>query len=231
MIVKIFFYSGLFGLTYYSLLSAFYPDGRNVVLQTLSQIWLGIFFVLSTYLGLSYVLIAIPDSVWREEKLDPYKKERLETLSKIGRPIHVFFSPQGLFVISLLGLFCFLGNRMRWMTLPPPSSITLVNAVAEASTVELTLKLKDDEFLLRGTYPLMFALRGEQGSTVSAYPKKIVNAESKEDESFIIPGIESSKLITLSFETDRAGKALTELEDLYLWYNKVKLFNVRVKEK
>lgn len=229
-VLKIYSCSGIFGLTYYSLLSAYTPDGRTIELQALSQIWIGIFFVFSTYLALAFGLLSIPDSMWREEKLDPYKKERLETLSKIGKPLHLFLSPQGLFVVFLLGFFCFLGNYARSLTTPPPPTITLINAVAKDSSVEITLKLTDEAFMMRGTYPLMFALRSEQGNTVSAYPKTVTDMDSKEDQRFIIPSQETTKNLILTFETDRSGKALTDLEDLYLWYNKVKLLNVKIKE-
>ena len=213
----------------YAIALAPFPDGRNVALSAIAQVASGLFWVLTSYLSLSAGCMLLSDRYWHEWKLDPYRISRFETLSKHGSSvIKEILSPKGAFVAFGLGTMCLLANFFRGLDMPPPASIALESVESHDVVVTVKLKLTDEKYHFRGTYPMNFALAGESRAVISPLPDSIKETNSGTDQRFLIPGKETQIQLTLTFKADRSGEELKALEDLYLWYRNVKLDHVKL---
>ena len=206
-----------------------YPDGRDLTFVIAADILSGSFWVLSTYLSLAFAIIYIGDPSWRLLGLDPYRTSRIDTLKHRAPPlITKILSPKGsFFVLLALGIPFWLINLGRLLDLPPAPEITLISASALNNQVQIVLDLKDEKYKYRGFQPLNFHLAGEKES-ISRNPDK-ATVEGLEGNRLLslYPAKDPVKL-TLAFTTSRSGRALLELEDLFLWYKGVKITQVRL---
>lgn len=202
------------------------PDGRSIFFSTLSSSFTGIFWILSTYLGLAFGFRGISLSRWRAQRMDHYRDERFDTISlKAPNALAKLMTARVGFRILAVALFFMLGNYTRSATIPPSPHIAMNSVAVDGSKVRVELTLSDPRYKFRAFSPSNFMLAGESGIPIS---KEIphVKVDGKSVEGAAVPrGVDQFGL-TLDFETNRSDSDLRELEDLWLWYQFVKLFPI-----
>lgn len=213
--------------------SAPYPDGRYWQLVAFAEGLGGIYWVLSTYLGLAYGLLLMDGKTWHELKLDPYREPRFESISKEAKPfVSKLFLPRSGVTLLVLSILVWFGNMIRVTTMPPPVSIEVNEATVSENKVLLKLKIEDDKFKFHGIYPKLFSLAGETGTRIAGLPEKVsIDGFTEADTPLSLQGLKSPVGLSLEFSTDRSGRALTELKDLFLWYRGVRIKALSLKEK
>jgi hypothetical protein len=207
------------------------PDGRYLTLQVMSALSAVIFWVTATYLGLAYAFLAMPAQSWRNLNLDPYRTARFETLKRQSpqRLAYLLGTPAALRLL-LLGSIIWTGNNARLIYMPPAADITLNSIATEDNTVIIELAVSDERHNFRGFNPAQFYLAGERGTVVSDKLSAVI-LPSNSPVTDSLPHNQPKAILQLSFRTSRSGRALVELEDLYLWYRAVRLYRVDLKKK
>jgi hypothetical protein len=207
-----------------------YPDGREPVSAALAEAAQPIAWLLSSYLGIAYGLLALSDSEWRALQLDPYRTERFESLVK--RSFHsltTFLELRLGIMVFLISICLWSGNEMRKFSLPPPGECTVESLKLEEQKVYVTLEVHDPVFALRSFEPLLFTLRGEQGRQVSNPPEGVFLLEhgQRYDARFEFPRDTQAHKIELVFTSQFSADELARFTDVYLWYRGARLLNLR----
>lgn len=222
-----------------SLLSIPYPDGRSAALNGLIDITSGLIWLLSCYTSLAFGLLMLSEKSWYELSLDPYREARLSTivLQSVWPLTNLLNVKAGLRMLLLSALIWF-GNIIRLEFMPPSGRVEVVSAFAEEDKAFVQLKITDQGFKFRGMQPVAFSLAGgqfiESGANpshiVCRYPNIVRVADAKNPSDnflFSLPRQPGELTVDLEFQCSRSGAALRELEDLFLWYRKVKLDQIR----
>ena len=202
------------------------PDGRSLLVSFISSALVGVFWILSSYLALAYALLFLSSPAWRDSALDPYRKERLETISVNAqtRLTNALRPKAGLRTLAL-ALLLVMANFVRQISVPPSVKVELVSIEANQQTVIMVVNLHDPDFKFRGFNPRAFMLAGEGGRPVSTTMAKVSEVGGKSDDVNDLSGRSDVKL-KLQFEIDRSAEDLRQLQDLWLWYQFSKIIYI-----
>lgn len=201
-----------------------FPDGRDFILALTSEIFGGVFWILSAYLSIACGIVFISDKVWHEAQLVPYRQSRLTTLAiqSISWLPNVLRPISGLQMLAI-SLLLWTANYARMAEMAPAPSISIKEISLKDERVELKLNLSDSKYRFRGFQPLLFRLAGEQNKTVAAPPQSARIEGSEQDVRIFFPREKDETSLSLVFQADRKAEDLRQLEDLYLWYGGAKI--------
>lgn len=203
------------------------PDGRSELWNTLASLAECIFWLLSCYTALAAGLLFLSESTWRELGFDPYRKERLASIEiRAPKGLQQLAEVKFTSLVLSLGILLSIGNHMRFLTTMPAAKIRELKIENDVKNVDLDMTLTDEQFHFRGFTPYGLYLAGESGIPVS---KAIASVKiDGKDEGYFGSFQEKGEKIRLeiSYEVDRSPEDLKKLEDLWLWYNNVKLIHL-----
>lgn len=202
------------------------PDGRSLLFSSISSALTGIFWILSTYLGLAFGFTSVSLTRWRAHNMEPYRDERFDTISLQGSNFAAkLLTTRAGFRIMAVALFFMLGNYTRSATMVPAPHISLDSVAIQEKTVLVHLTLTDPSYNFRGFNTSSFMLAGESGVPISTETPKVTVEDDKAP--FASSSSNSSKMsVLLEFKTERRREDLQQLEDLWLWYQFAKLFPI-----
>ncbi len=220
-----------------SLCAAPFPDGRDIYLSLLGDLFSPLLWILSCYLGLAFALLMLPDKEWREFNLDPYRHARIDTLSILspGWLASILSFKSGIKFL-IIAAFVWAGNQIRLEFMPPAGEITVKSVDVSGNTVTMNIEVTDPKYRLRAFRPVHLRLAGEKyletgdsSALVAPFPEKVLSPEITDspDLRIFIPPASKPVELTLIFKASRSGGQLTALQDLYLWYRHAKIANVR----
>lgn len=214
-----------------ALTTALSPDGRLIEAYYLKCVFAGVFWCFSTYLSIAAGLLYLPEKIWHDSKLDPYREARLTTLT-IGIPtlLSSLLSQKSGIKIIIVSLVLWFANFITLQTLTPAPNITVENIAIRNEVVELSLSLKDPHYNFRGFQPINFLLAGEKGAMISTEASTSIEKESGKNVSLSIPDNRNEITIKTTFKTNRSGENLKALEDLHLWYRSYKVCALNMNE-
>ncbi|MCO6431301.1 MAG: hypothetical protein J5J00_10610 [Deltaproteobacteria bacterium] len=204
------------------------PDGRVAELQYMATVTAEFFWPMCCYLSLAYGFSMIGEREWRMLQLEPYKRDRFETITK-GSPgmWTSALRPRNGVKLLFIAALVWLANKIQLETTPPAPEIKIVNASMNDDRVTLKLSLSDERYHFRGFQPVHFVLAGENRHLVSVELENVRSAIGDlPGLRFELPSRFSEVDLTLTFKTNRSGEALSGLKDLYLWYRLSKLAKV-----
>jgi hypothetical protein len=209
-----------------------YPDGRSLELSLLADALSGIQWILCSYVSLAIGLSALPEALWRELKLDPYRASRFSTLELQGPGwLASALSPKT--ACQLLGLCTLVwgANLARLAQLPPSPTLSLTRAWTDAERhVHVDLQAEDDSFYFRGFRPLQFRLTDEGGTEIkSPFPDRATIDGAAQDVRVFFPERREKISLQLTFSLQARADASPQenLENLQLWYGGTKIARVR----
>lgn len=210
-----------------AIFNAIAPDGRYIFLSWLEGACSGIFWILSSYLSLSFALHGLSERHWHEAGLDPYRDGRFSTICLNAKKQMVALlnvkNGAKVFVISLLIWFA---NLLRLETMPPTAKIEVKRIIVAQETTTIELTADDSEFNLRNFQPIQFILAGNERSALSGSPQSVIETDSGADMTLGIPPGRQNVTLTLTFKTLRPGEAMKQLQDVFLWYRYAKLLQL-----
>lgn len=211
-------------------ITAFSPDLRHLSASILNEIASNLFLFFSTYLSIGFILAhKLTPKLFENYNLNPYYASCIETINVNKKKwITTQLSVRHGFFLLLVGALLWTANGLQLSSLPPAPKITLIDANAINQHVIVTLDIEDEKFNFRGFHPISFNLAGENRTAIAPPPIKAQIDSSPEDVRLQLPPNRSKAILQLEFLSNRKGKALTELEDLYLWYFNVKLFKIEL---
>ncbi len=203
------------------------PDGRHFLSHLAANLFAGVFWVLSSFTALGYVLSNMQENAWRQYGLEPYRAARFATLiTRAQKPIGASLSAKNGLKLFAIAALIWLGNYAQLQNLPPPGTVAVDRITLDGNKVELLLNLEDAETKLAGLKPLNFSLAGEQGTVLAPFP---LEATSEGEPALSgLPNKEKARL-KIIFETQRDSTSLRQLEDLHLWYRAVRLQKLEMK--
>jgi hypothetical protein len=207
------------------------PDGRYAVVDYFEAIFNAIFWVLSTYICLGFCLTKLSNPDWQRTGLDPYRSARLATLEAHGVDlIGKLLQPKSGLKMLGVSLLIWVGNFARVSTMPPTPTISVREVVVEGKNLTVTLTMNDPEFRFRSFLPILFTLAGEKRAVQAETPKEVhIDGEPDAPEYLVsFPRVDSAT-VSMKFETGLRAKDLIKIEDLYLWYNHVRLEKLEMK--
>lgn len=210
------------------------PDGRSIQWAAVGAGAEGLFWLLSMYTGLGVGVLTLGDSEWREAGLDPYRRERLETLEAQGKASWLnVLSPKAGAKVFVVALLVMAFNINRAVHSPPAVSVKVVRCEAVSQNLKIVLELRDPEYHYRGFSPLAFSVASQTG--FEQFSTEIVRIsrtpEGKKGElSFPLSKDDLSGSITvyLEFATNKTDEVLQKLDNMWLWYHSVSLVPLRV---
>lgn len=213
-----------------SIAQGFSPDGRSLAISILTDTTSGIFWLWTSYFGLALGFMILPDAMWREFELDPYRKSRLATIALRGPAwLSASFFPNKGLIMLLLGCLVWAGNLMRLADLPPGPELRLTAVSVDGSKVLLDVHAEDPDYKFRGFYPIFFNIAGENHTPLANRPSAATLASSGEAIDFALSGQLSAADIKLVFDTPRQAQELAALQDVWLWYRNTKIAKLAFK--
>lgn len=220
-----------------SLCAAPFPDGRDIYLSLLGDLFSPLLWVLSCYLGLAFALLMLSEKEWRELGLDPYRHARLDTLSILSPGwLASILSVRSGIKFLIVGSLVWAGNQIRLELMPPPGEITIKSVEVAEDTVTMNIEVKDLKYDLRAFQPVNLRLAGEKyletsdsSAVIAPSPEKVISPETTDspDLRFYVPHTTEPVQLTLIFKALRSGEQLTALQDLYLWYRHARIAQVK----
>ena len=208
------------------LLSIPAPDGRVIELAVISDWVGGIYWCLSSYLGLAFALTMLSDREWHELNLDSYRQSRFTTLAVTSRPwLEKSLRPSFGFQVFALCILVWVANSVRLASMPPAPSITIGQIELEESIVRIQLNVSDPIYSFHGFRPAFFRLAGAQRTVISPYPEKVwLKGEDPNVQRLLsLPHDRDDFSLMLEFKTSVAASELHQARDLYLWYGGIRL--------
>jgi hypothetical protein len=206
-----------------ALLSPF-PDGRSLLVNSLAASAEGIFWLLSTYTGFAFALIALDDSEWRRVGLEPYRIEQLRTLETRGRgAIAQLLRPSAGVKMLLLALLVYIANLSRGMAMPPAATIQVKNIQVDDYLIRIEATISDTSYHFRGFKPFAFRVASKSGEKIS---EDLIRASLSPDKSEVIPVVPAStepQSLFLEFRSNKSKEKLQAIDYGWLWYQLVPL--------
>ena len=197
-----------------------YPDGRSVPWIAVASAAEGVFWILSTYIGLGFALTMFSEPDWRAAGLDHYRINRLRTLeAQGGRTLPRYLSPRfGLWMLVVA--VCFLvGNLTRNLHQPPAASVAVKRVQISDYKIQLELEVEDKQFHYRGFTPVAFSVASKTGFR---QVDSLVSVSQDPSKKEVIPFISSedgaATRLYLTFNSSKTEKALRGLDNMWLWY-------------
>jgi hypothetical protein len=175
--------------------------------------------LLCAYLSVAFLMQRLPDRVWSDLGLDPYRQARLTTLVIQGRGwLARLLKMRSALATLVLGILVAIGNTLRLATTPPPVDISIASiALADGQATILT-RLTDTQGHFRGFRAVAFFLASERGFPVARRPESATIAQDTRDVRLRFPHDRTEAELTLTFQTDRTALDMQRLENIYLWY-------------
>lgn len=188
----------------------------------LSELSAELVWVVATYLTLGYGMASVP----LVPVLPPAEATDALRAPRDPRPfIEGLLSVRVGLLLFWIGTFLWFSNVGDLMKTPPAVSVTTKSIVVTGNILTLTVRLEDTDGSLRSFQPMNCILAGEQRETVSG----LVQSATLPDGTDVRMGLPASMkeaVVTLTFQTERAGADLARLEDLYLWYRWAKVLHL-----
>ncbi|MDZ4785355.1 MAG: hypothetical protein SGJ02_04680 [bacterium] len=207
------------------------PDGREVWVLYLSAALDGTMWLTATYLSIAAGTELLPEKDWRSAELDPYRTERLTTVSLNSPPwLSSLLKPVTGFKLLITAILIWTSNLISLQSMKPSPDISFISAMASEKTLVLTLQLKDPEFKFNNFSPSLLRLAGETGSIISAGPLLVTQESDSKDLSVSLPKELSSIRLKVTFSVDRSAEKLVKLEDLFLYYRAYKVIPIKLSE-
>jgi hypothetical protein len=209
------------------LLSAPYPDGRSALWTALASLGENVFWLLSCYTAMAFTMTLLQDSDWRAGGLDPYRRERLETLELKGRGYTSrLLTPKTSAKILFLAGLVLLGNLAREFTIAPGPKISLKGVQVADKEVRVELELRDPVYHFRGFKPSGFTLASESGYPVATGILRVSTNAAADEIIRTLPESSGTQTLYITFSSERSKKDLEALENLWLWYQLKPLFAI-----
>lgn len=212
-----------------TLVHAISPDLRHIEVGYMLALCNAIFWLLCAYLSFAAYLVRAREEGW--QKLNATQNVR-ELLAGCLRRSDSFLPGAlrpavGLMLLAISFFLISPMNMWRWMNLAPAANIALMQKEVGSDSVRLTLKLSDERFRFRGLFLWSFKVASESGVTVVSSPFSITINGLPHDILLPVPQENTAATIVLEFKAPPDSRDLSSLEDLYLWYNMVKLYPLR----
>ncbi|RIK99745.1 MAG: hypothetical protein DCC75_14285 [Proteobacteria bacterium] len=161
----------------------------------------------------------MPEAVWHQSGLDPYRKSRLTTLAIQGQGwFSKVLKPSSGFQLMLLSILLWGANYGRLINTPPSPKINVEKVALSGEEIKLTLSLKDERYHYRGFLPLQFRLAGPQGTVISRFPESVKIPDTDRDLRFGLPKSAEETRLEVKFISSKDAADTKQLQDLYLWY-------------
>jgi len=209
-----------------------FPDGRSLILTTLSSASQALFWLLSTYTGIGVGLSLFQPADWRALGLEGYSTERLQTLEIQGRSkLAKILTPRSALKCAGVAILLMVINNIRFAAEPPATKVEVTRLTAEDKLVRLELRATDTTHQFRGFYPRLLSLRGDSGHPISI---ELLKASTQIDKSEVLSQISeqdrTSITLFLEFSTDRNRKDFEALNEVWLWYGILPVEKLKVRE-
>jgi hypothetical protein len=206
-----------------------YPDGRSLIVNGIAASAEGIFWILSTYTGFAYALVALDDSEWRRVGLEPYRIEQLRTLQAQGRTrVARLLTPSAGVKMLVLALLVFIGNLSREMSMAPATAIQVKNVAVDDYKITIEVTISDASYDFRGFKPYAFRIASKSGEKIS---EELVRASLSPDKAEVIPAVSPDKeprSLFLEFRSNKSKEKLVAIDYAWLWYQLVPLEALRM---
>ncbi|MBX7139311.1 MAG: hypothetical protein K1X83_15155 [Oligoflexia bacterium] len=217
-------------LTSTALVLAISPDGRSPGIEFGANLLVGIFWLLSSYLATATVFDRLPQTIWDELELDPYRNARLTTLKVQAPPwLSYLLRPRTGATLLFVSAFLWWGNTIKVATLPPTPKISVQHISIDDDRVSLTITLADPDYHFRGFNPHHFLLAGKNRELISGPPERIFPVGADPEGPLRIDKNVTTLNLIVEFIASRSGAELAELEDLHLWYRHSQLMRLDLK--
>ena len=204
------------------------PSGRSLMWMSIASAAECVFWILSTYLALGYVITTLGDAEWRNAGLTPYRADKLATLqTQGGKQIAKYLSAKFGLGISLLAFVLMMVNLGRQFNEPPVAQVEIKRVVVNDYSIKLELAVEDRQYMFRGFHPVGFSVKTQTGFALA---NALTSVALTPDGAGFVGSLASEdgaqKTLFLTFSSGKTAAALKNLDNVWLWYQAVPLLAI-----